>query len=389
MRKNDKLLAFLAFAMYFLTGAGCIVVGSSLPHLVKMYGMELNRVVLLGSAYALGRVLTVYMTGRLVEKIGPLKVLAGGVVLIGAFLLGIPTIVNYYAGLVFAFLGGVGMGAQDTVCPVLLSAVYKDNYAGSLSAGQALFGLGNFAMPFLVGVLLSGSLPFYYSYYILSLVPVVMLICIPFAKIGTEGSGTQSAEEEGVKPLYAKNRLLVYGALILVCASYSAVVNAICLYTSSFAESLGISQSVSAFMLTAYNVGCVIGAVAFVVILKKVKVQKVLLINCLCALIAIGAALAVNQVAVYFVGLFIAGFFLGVLFSVIVTIATRIGYEHISVASSLVATAGGASDILTPVVTGFLVGKLGIGIAFPYVLLMIVISIGAAVVLQVYTTENR
>ena len=59
MRKNDKLLAFLAYAMYFLTGAACIVVGSSLPHLVKMYGMELNQVVLLGSAYALGRVLTV------------------------------------------------------------------------------------------------------------------------------------------------------------------------------------------------------------------------------------------------------------------------------------------------------------------------------------------
>lgn len=381
------MLAFLAYAMYFLTGAACIVVGSSLPHLVKMYGMELNRVVLLGSAYALGRVLTVYITGRLVEKMGPMKVLAGGVFLIGMFLFGIPTIVNYYAGLVFAFLGGVGMGAQDTVCPVLFSAVYKENYAGSLSAGQALFGLGNFAMPFLVGVLLSGSLPFYYSYYILLVVPVAMLICIPFAKM--EAGGGQKEEEEGVKPLYAKNRVLVYGALILVYASYSAVVNAIGLYTSSFAESLGISASTSAFMLTTYNVGCVIGSVVFVAILKKAKVQKVLLVNCLCALAAIGTALAVNRVAVYFTGLFIAGFFLGVLFSVIVTIATRIGYEHISIASSLVATAGGASDILTPVVTGFLVGQLGIGIAFPYAMLMIVISIVAAIVLQINTTEKE
>ena len=387
MRKNDKLLAFLAYAMYFLTGAACIVVGSSLPHLVKMYGMELNQVVLLGSAYALGRVLTVYITGRLVEKLGPMKVLAGGVALIGMFLLGIPTIVNYYGGLVFAFLGGVGMGAQDTVCPVLLSAVYKENYAGSLSAGQALFGLGNFTMPFLVGVLLSGSLPFYYSYYILLLVPVIMLVCIPFAKM--EAKDQREEEAEGVKPLYAKNQMLVYGALILVCASYSAVVNSIGLYTSSFAESLGISASTSAFMLTTYNVGCVVGSVAFVAILKKVKVQKVLLINCLCALAAIGVALIMNMVAVYFTGLFVAGFFLGVLFSVIVTIATRIGYQHISIAGSLVATAGGASDILTPVVTGFLVGKLGVGIAFPYAMLMTVISIVGAVVLQMNTTEKE
>lgn len=65
-----KMVAFLAFALYFLTGAACIVVGSSLSHLVKMYGIALDKVVLLGSAYALGRVLTVYFTGRMVEKFG-------------------------------------------------------------------------------------------------------------------------------------------------------------------------------------------------------------------------------------------------------------------------------------------------------------------------------
>lgn len=386
MQRNYKLIAFLAFAMYFLTGAACILVGSSLPHLVEMYGMKLNQVVLLGSAYAMGRVLTVYMTGRLVEKSGPMKVLAGGTALIAAFLLGVPTIVNYYAGLVFAFLGGVGMGAQDTVCPVLLSAAFKENYAGSLSAGQALFGLGNFATPFLIGVLLSGDRPFYYAYYLLLIVPAVMLICIPFARM--DGNKQETAGEEGVKPLYAKNIFLAYAAIIIVCAAYSAVVNTIGLYTSSFAESLGIAQSTSAFMLTVYNIGCVAGSFVFVIVLKKAEIQKVLLVNCLCALVAIEAALFINKTAVYFVGLFIAGFFLGVLFSVIVTIATRIGYKHISVASSLVATAGGASDILTPVVTGFLVGKLGIGFSFSYAAIMIVISIMAAVVLKMSTTEK-
>lgn len=387
MQRNYKLIAFLAFAMYFLTGAACIVVGSSLPHLVKMYDMKLNQVVLLGSSYALGRVLTVYITGRLVEKLGPMKVLAGGVTLIGAFLLGVPTVVNYYAGLAFAFLGGVGMGAQDTVCPVLLSAAYKDNYAGSLSAGQALFGLGNFATPFLIGVLLSGSMPFYYAYYILLLVPVIMLICIPFAKMDSmQGEGT---EEETVKPLYTKNTLLAYAAIIIACAAYSAVVNTIGLYTSSFAESLGISQSTSAFMLTVYNIGCFAGSIVFVIILKKANVQKVLLVNCICALTAIETALFINKIPVYFAGLFFAGFFLGVLFSVIVTIATRIGYKHISVASSLVATAGGASDILTPIVTGFLVGRLGVGFSFHYAAIMIIISIIAAAVLKMSTAEKE
>lgn len=386
MQKNQKRIAFLAFAMYFLTGAACIVVGSGLPHLVKLYHMQLDKVVLLGSAYALGRVLTVYITGRMVERFGPMKVLAGGVLMVAAFLFGLPTIVNFYAGMCFAALGGIGMGAQDTVCPLLLSMVAKENYAGSLSAGQALFGLGSFATPFLVGVLLSGGQPFYYAYYILLIVPAVMLLVIPFVKI--DKSAQTAGNEETVQPLYVKKAALAYAAIFVVCAAYSAVVNALGLYISSFAESIGISAATSAFMLTVYNVGSVAGSLSFVVILKKVKIQAVLLGNCICSFIALLAALLISRVEFYFIGFFVAGFFLGVLFSVIVTIATRIGYKRISVASSLVATASGASDILTPVITGMVVARLGIRMSIGYAVLMIVLTAFAAAVLWINTSEK-
>lgn len=387
MQRNYKLIAFLAFAMYFLTGAACIVVGSSLPHLVKMYDMQLDKIVLFGSAYALGRVSTVYVTGRMVEKLGPMKVLAYGTILIAAFLFGIPTIVNYYAGMVFAFLGGAGMGAQDTVCPVLLSRVFTKNYAGSMSAGQAFFGLGNFATPFLVGVMLSGKLPFYYSYYVLLAVPIVMLICIPFARFDKNVPGV--IQEEKVQPLYVKKRTLAYGAILIICITYSAIVNTLMTYISSFAESIGIVSSTAAFMLTAYNVGCFAGSLAFVLILRRVKEQNVLLYNHVFALIALGVMLTVNTTPVYFVGVAIAGFFLGVLFSVIVTIATRIDHEHISRASSLIATVGGGSDIVTPMITGALVARLGARVSFQYVIIMIIITVAAAIVLRVNITERE
>lgn len=387
MKKNHILIAFLGFAMYFLTGAACLVVGSSLPHLVKLYQMQLAQVVLLGSSYALGRVLTVYGTGRLVEKLGPIKVLAIGVVLLGAFLLGIPSIANYYAGLFFAFLGGVGMGAQDTVCPVLLSTAFKKNYEGSLSAGQAMFGLGSFTTPFLVGLLLSNNQPFYFAYYILLIVPVIMLICMPFAKMDMQEH--EESKAESIKPLYGKNVILAYATILIVCAAYCAAVNTISMYTSSFAESMGISSSSSAYMLTIYNVGCFLGSLIFILILRKVKTQKVLIINNVCAALALLIALFINKAAVYFVGVFIAGFFLGVLFSVIVAIATRIGYKRISIAGSLVAIVGGASDILTPIITGFLVKKVGVGFSFWYAVIMIIITLIAAGVLMVNTTEKE
>ena len=192
-----------------------------------------------------------------------------------------------------------------------------------------------------------------------------------------------------MKPLYAKKTWMAYAAILVACAAYCAVVNAIGLYTSSFAESIGVSASNAAFMLTIYNVGCVVGSFVFVIVLKKVKEQTVLIGNCVCGFAAILAAMLINHVAAYFILLFVAGVFLGVLFSVIIAIATRIGYKRISVASSYVATAGGASDILTPIVTGWIVGAMGVASSYYYVLFMIVVTAVAAVIVKGITSEKE
>ena len=84
----------------------------------------------------------------------------------------------------------------------------------------------------------------------------------------------------------------------------------------------------------------------------------------------------------YFTGVTAAGFFLGVLFNLIVTVASRMDYKHVSRASSVIGMAGGISDIMTPAVTGVLVSAFGIGISFRYAILMLILSVAAAVVLQ-------
>ena len=116
MNRNQKKIAFLAFAMYFITGASVIVVGCSLPHLMARYGKEVSQVVMLGSAFALGRVLTAYQLGKMIQKHGPLKVLVLGVSCLTLFILGLTFIPNYYVGLVCAFLGGVGLCVCLLVC---------------------------------------------------------------------------------------------------------------------------------------------------------------------------------------------------------------------------------------------------------------------------------
>ena len=52
-------------------------------------------------------------------------------------------------------------------------------------------------------------------------------------------------------------------------------------------------------------------------------------------------------------------------------------------------TAGGGSYILTPVITGAIVGLWGVRIAYVYVIIMSVVSILAAIVLRMDTSEEE
>lgn len=205
MRKNSSLITILAFGLYFLVGAGALLVGSSLTQLIGVYGRTMDAVVLLGSSFAIGRVSTVGLTGRLVEKIGAKAVYAISVLATCVYFVGIPLFPNYYAGMAAAFLGGVGMGAEDAVCPLMLSISCRNNYAGALSAGQAFFCVGSFAMPFLIGVMLSERLPFYGAFYVLTAIALILLACLPFVKLEKQTKAAETREgQEQVKPLYTK-----------------------------------------------------------------------------------------------------------------------------------------------------------------------------------------
>ena len=393
MQNRRFIFGFVAFGLYFLTGAACIVVGSGLSHFADKFGTDIKTIVILGSLYSLGRVSTVYLTGKLVEKIGPLKVTILGIWLVGIYLTGIAYTHSFYSALVFAYIGGVGMGAQDTVCPLFLSVAFPDNYAGSLSAGQGLFGLGGFITPFLTGVMLMNKLPFYFAYYTLLIFAVIIFIFVLYQKkiintIFDQNRNLTVSEETKIKPLYTKNKVIAFTAILLAAATYSTTVNTVGLYTTTFAEYQGFTSANAVFLLTVYNIGSVIGSLIFILILKRVSAVNVLIVNNILSITIFAVLECLKDPAIYFISLFSAGFLLGVLFSLIVEITTRIGYEHISVAGAYVAVAGGFSDVLTPIVTGLIVGIFGVASIYRYAFITIIITTILAIIVRIYTYES-
>ena len=384
MSANNKKLAYLAFALYFISGVVCMLIGSSMSSLVELYGRPLEKIVLFIGAFATGRTLSVYMIGKLAKK-DPMKVLFAGTVLLMVYLLGVALIPVYYIGFACAFLGGIGMSAQDAICPLFLSRVYPESYSSSLSAGQALYGLGGFAISALTGLMFHLDRPFYGANIILALVGISMLILIPFT---TWENGETEEQFETVKPLYSRHNRFVLVLLGLVCFAYCSICNALGSYMSSYIEILGGSAESSTYILAVYNLFIVIGAIIFVGLLKKFNERSILLINSAVISIAMVSGLIMNSIKGYYISFPVVGFFLGVLFTIIIAIGTRLEYRNISVASAFIATIGSCGDIFTPVATSWLITSLGVKSVFYYVVVLMVFQTVLSFIVYILTKEE-
>ena len=72
------------------------------------------------------------------------------------------------------------------------------------------------------------------------------------------------------------------------------------------------------------------------------------------------------------------GFFIGVLFSVMITLATGLEPRHAGFVAGIVGMVCGGSDTFTPLITGRLVTALGPGSAYWYAIAMLAIALLAA-----------
>ena len=385
--KNKIKLAYCGFAFNFLVGALAMVLGSSLLELVNLYDRPLEKVVLLGSSMAIGRVLGSAFFGKLVEKVNPLKVEIFCSIMIILFLLIFPRVPSMGVGMILSFIEGVSFSGNDAFSPLLIAYVFRERYSSALSFGQALYGLGGFLVSFLIMLTIRFDLPFYYAYYVLAFITMTVLVVSLFTKYDVEE--VSSIEQEKVIPLYSKSPVLSYVLIFVMAFSYCAICNIIGTYCTSYSVAVGIDEQLAAAILSVYNVGCVVGAIVFIPILKKVQEKTVLVVNFAIGLAAMAICVFMKNAAVLDACMFIAGFFLGVLFAVILAISTRVGYKHLSLASSLVGISGGIGDITVPIITSWILKTSGIIVTYRVVVDLLIVELLVGILLAVLTSNKE
>ena len=391
MKQENKAIAFFeVFSFYLITGAACLVLGVSLTSLMDHYEVTVQKVAALSAAFAAGRFAAVFLFGYLTDRIGPRIVYFIGVVLELCYFFMIPLLPYYTVGLIAAFLGGAGMSAQDTTNPLILSAFFPDKYPSMMSIGQAFFGAGCLLPSVIRSVFLPLGISFRWIFYVFGLLAVLMVILYPFFRF-PDLSSAKLAEEGGHARTGAYLTAFIPGmiAIVLSCAAYCATTNTIGLYTSAFAETLPISASLGANLITLYNIGGMAGSLINAALLRKIRPVQVLCMTSFIALGMLGIMMAVKEPAVYFAGRLVMGLCLGALYSVFVVLATGIFPTHAGLAAAGVAVTSAVADAAAPLITGKLVQDLGINASFYAEAVLLILTVGGAVVFALLYREKK
>ena len=157
---------------------------------------------------------------------------------------------------------------------------------------------------------------------------------------------------------------------------------------SSYIELLSGSREKGSYLLAVYNLVIVIGALIFMELLKKFNERTVLVLNSAVITVAMAVGLMTDSLTGYYVSFPVIGFFLGVLFTIIIAIGTRLEYRNISVASAFIATIGSCGDIFTPFATARLIPLWGVKSALYYTVIVMVIQTVVSVLVYMMTKEE-
>ena len=367
-KTGNKIIVAEVYAMYLLTGAACVSIGTTLLQLSSYFNIAISHVAILVSTMALGRVSTVFLSSKVTDKFGSKFSLQLGIILIALFCLSITMTRNFAMAAIGAAFGGIGQGLEDSSCPVILKKVFKENYHRAISATQVFFGIGSFLVPLFFSLLLYLGMQWQILYLGLFFIAAIMIIGMLFAKV-PEGKEMHFQKEAGLnkeKDRYPRIIIL----FILLTFTYTAVINTIYTYTAAYNINLGLSESVSVSMLTMFSIGSMIGALIFTAVLKYFKVISVLFFNCIFSYIMFSIIKSTAMISILLPCYFIFGSFFGVVYSLLVSTSTEMMPNHTSFAAAMAAFFSGSADILSPLITGQLVNRSGINMSFRYAAIM-------------------
>lgn len=175
--KNKYLSTSLGLYMnYFVHGMALIIIAQNIDFLSQKWHTDLAGAAGVVSSFGIGKLLAVFISGRLSDKFGrKLSVILGVffyIVFLGGILLSPNTIIAY----MFGISAGIANSFLDTGTYPALMEAYPKKAASANIIVKAFVQSGQFLLPFMIAFILANNLWYGWSFIVLIVILLINLL---------------------------------------------------------------------------------------------------------------------------------------------------------------------------------------------------------------------
>ncbi len=379
---RNTFIVLLIFLIFFVISFLTNILGPLIPDIIESFDLSIGLAGFLPFSFFVAYGVMSIPSGILIEKFSEKNVTLSGFLIAFAGALVFSLFPSFEVALISLFSIGIGMAMlQVVINPLLRQAGGEAHFAFNSVLAQLFFGAASFLSPLLYSTLVNNIhtanqdplillfnqlvspeikwVSLYWVFALISLLMVVIIMLVKFPKVHLK-EDEKIDTGAGFKTLLANKYVLLY---FLGIFAYVGTEQGIANWTSKFLQMYhGIDPATTGAVIISYfwgllTVGCFLG----LMVLKLFDSRKVLIAAAGCTMIALVLALfgPVNVALVCFP---LTGFFLSVMWSIIVSLGLNSVPRHHGTFSGILCT-GIAGGAIMPLIIGGLAEWIGLQFA--------------------------
>ena len=358
--KNNYFFLLIALAFAYLTfGAITNVAGAIVPKIKETYHVSGSASSFLASVFFIAYGLTSVPFGVLINKSGTKFTLIFGslITTIGVFMFA--SVPGYYANMTAMFICGVGITAiQVAANPLVKEVSNPEKYSRNLTLFMVLFGAGSYLAPHVVTFVKLRGMEWNYTYWIFTIVSIVMLFCLAFPKYPEEktSAGKEKKSEKSFTFLLRDPLMIMYTlAIFLYVGVEVGVANNIGLFLEDVHKATNVlgtgAEAIKNSAIANYWLGLLLGRLMGSFVLDKIPTKRAIQIYIFCAAISLLGAISSKNLTLVLWAFPAVGFFISIMFPSIYGLAIE-SYkkEYSGMVSGILCTAIIGGAVIGPVI---------------------------------------
>ena len=333
----------LASASFGVLGACLTLSGALLPVIVQELDIGLMGAGSLLALYPFGFLVSVLVAGRLIDGVGMVPVLAGGVAVAAVGFGGFGGAFHWLAGALMMFIAGLGFGAMEVAANSALITIGGARSANVLNLAHLFFGVGSFIAPVVATRTVAAGVSWRLTFLVAGI--MTLAISLGWSRVRLT---RPIAPDPGSSPVGAERKPVIVMLAILLALYVGTEMGIGNWVTKYMVSERGVSLTDAGNALSAYWFGLASGRLLLSLLPRRGGEEALLVVLTAVATVSLVIALRVSHPVAATVALAVTGLGLSGIFPGVVALGGRHHREDVAAATSLIIGGAGVGGIVIP-----------------------------------------